>query len=176
MVLTIEHAKELMVKNAGSLYLSGTSITKKSVKKLHNGDYKEGNYLYADGILTHVKKRKSVNGYTFFEGKIPSKHVVFDGKNYAHCSTLREGIADLLFKSAEDRGANQYQGLSLDTEMKVDELVVMYRVITGACRQGSQAFVESFGEKLKDRYTIREVIKLTQGQYGAARFEEFFAK
>ena len=49
----------------------------------------------------------------------------------------------------------------------------MYRVITGACRQGTDAFVQSLGEKLKERYTIRECIELTVGQYGAKRFAEF---
>ena len=159
----------------GSLYLSGAGITGKKVKNLHDGDYKEGHYLYADGILTHIKKKKTFSGYAFFLGKIPGKNVVYDGKNYAYCSNLREGIADLIFKSASDRGASQYKDLSLDTEMSVDELVTMYRVITGACRQGSQSFVDSFGSNLKERYTILEVIELTKGQYGGRQFEEFFS-
>lgn len=35
----------------GWLDLSGTGIINKNVKKLHDGDYREGNYIYADGIL-----------------------------------------------------------------------------------------------------------------------------
>ena len=97
----------------GSLYLNGTGITRRKVLRLRNGDYKPGRYLFADGILTHIKSKRTINGYTFFVGKIPGKNVVFDGKNYAHCSTLREGIADLIFKSASDRGADQYKNLSL---------------------------------------------------------------
>ena len=84
MKLTIETAKALMDSNGGSLNLIGTGITVKNFKKLHNGDYEEGRYLYADGILTHVKEKKSINGYTFFLGKIPGKNVVYDGKHYAH--------------------------------------------------------------------------------------------
>ena len=53
-------------------------------------------------------------------------------------------------------------------------MVTMYRVITGACQQGSQAFVDSLGDKLKDRYTIREAVELTRGQYGGNRFAKFF--
>jgi hypothetical protein len=49
----------------------------------------------------------------------------------------------------------------------------MYRIITGACRQGSEQFVNSLG-KLNEHYTIREAIELTRGQYGATNFEQFF--
>ena len=53
----------------------------------------------------------------------------------------------------------------------------MYRIITGACREGTQQFVENLGglESLKEAYTVREIIDMTQGQYGAERFREFFA-
>lgn len=49
----------------------------------------------------------------------------------------------------------------------------MYRVITGACRQGTARFVASLGE-LKDKYTVREAIEITKGQYNADRFKAFF--
>lgn len=96
-----------------------------------------------------------------------------DGKNYAHCDKFRDGVADLLFKSAEDRGADQYKNMSLDTELTVEEAVTMYRIITGACRAGSKAFVDSLGE-LKKKYTISEMLEITKGQYGSERFAEFF--
>lgn len=160
----------------GSLYLRGTGITNKNVKKLHDGDYREGNYIYADGILTHIKKRKQVGNYIYFAGKIPTKNVVSDGKYYAHCANFRDGISDLLLKSAKDRGAVQYKNLPLSTEMTLEELVAMYRVITGACQQGSQMFVDNLGDKKKDRYTIQEAISLTTGQYGSERFAEFFSR
>ena len=162
----------------GGLYLSGTGITDgikalHKVKILRDGDYVEGRYLYADGILTHVRKRRKLGSYTVYVGKIKGKNVVSDGVHYAHCDSIRDGIADILFKTASDRGADQYKGLSLDTEMTVDEAVTMYRIITGACRQGSAAFVDGLKDK-KERYTIRECIDLTRGQYGAERFASFF--
>ena len=79
-----------------------------------------------------------------------------------------------MFKSAEDRGAEQYKGMGMDAEMTVDEAGTMYRVITGACQQGSENFVNSLGDKLKDRYTVREMIELTRGQYGSEAFARFF--
>ena len=127
----------------GDLYMrSLTSIPekKRALKKVHklkNGDFKPGDYLYADGI------------------------------------SLREGIADLAFKKAKDRGANQFKGMDQDKELTVPELVTMYRIITGACRQGSESFVKSIGQ-LKEKYSIREAVQITKGQYNAERFAEFF--
>ena len=176
MLLTLEEARKIMKENEGSLDLSGTGITnkeKKKVKTLSDGDYVEGRYLYADGILTHVKKCKKVGEFTIYIGKIHGNNVVSDGKNYAHCDKLREGIADLLFKTAKDRGADQYKGMSPDTELTVAEAVTMYRIITGACRQGSDSFVKSLGV-LKEKYSIKECVEITKGQYNAKAFAEFF--
>lgn len=197
MKISIETAKRMMDENGGWLDLRGTGITSlpdnltvggwldlsgtgitsseaMRVTKLRHGDYIPGRWVFADGILTHIKKEKRINKYTFYVGRIPGRNVIFDGVNYAHCDTLRSGIADLLFKSASDRGAEQYKGLSLDTEMGVDGAVTMYRIITGACAQGSKKFVESLGGQLKERYTIREMLELTRGQYGSENFAKFF--
>ena len=155
------------------LDLSDTKITNPTVKRLRHGEYVPGKYLYADGILTHVKKKKKAGDYTVFVGKIPGHNVVFDGKHYAHCRNFRDGVADLLFKSAADRGAEQYRGISLDDSFTEEELKTMYRIITGACQQGTQAFVDGLKER-KERYMIREAIELTKGQYNAEKFKEFF--
>ena len=160
----------------GWLDLSGTQIDeseRRKVKTIRNGDYVAGKYLFVDNILTQIKGKKTVGQYTVYVGKIKGNNVVSDGVNYAHCDKLRDGIADLLFKAASDRGADQYKNLSLDTELTVAEAVTMYRVITGACRAGSEAFVNSQRE-LKEKYTIRECIELTKGQYNAEKFAEFF--
>ena len=116
-----------------------------------------------------------MGAYTLYVGKIKGQNVVSDGKHYAHCGNIRDGIADLLFKAAEDRGAEQYKNLNLDTELTVEEAVTMYRVITGACRQGSENFVNGIKDR-KEKYTIRECIEMTKGQYNAERFAEFFGE
>ena len=51
----------------------------------------------------------------------------------------------------------------------------MYRIITGACRQGTQRFIDSLGE-LKEAYTVREIVEMTKSQYGAEKFKEFFGE
>lgn len=155
------------------VYFTAEQIKYDNHRKLKDGEYVLNRYLYADGILTHVKGKKSIKGYDFYIGKIKGKNVVSDGTHYAHCSTLREGVADLLFKSAKDRGAKQYSHLTLDSEVTAEDAITMYRVITGACRQGTQRFVDGLG-KLKDKYTVREIINITQGQYNSEAFREFF--
>ena len=157
----------------GGVYFTTGQIKYDNHCKLKDGEYAPNRYLYADGILTHVKGKKTIKGYDFYIGKIKGKNVVSDGTHYAHCSTLREGVADLLFKSAKDRGAKQYSHLTLDSEVTAEGAITMYRVITGACRQGTQRFVEGLGE-LKDKYTVREIISITQGQYNSEAFRKFF--
>ena len=164
----------------GSLDLRGTAITdkiaaEKKVLRLIDGMERPGKWLYADGILTHVKQKKKINDYIFYVGKIKGKNVIFDGKVYAHCKSLKEGIQDLEFKHAKARGAEQYRGISLDKEFTPDEAVTMYRIITGACRQGSESFVKSLG-KLKDKYTLKEIIEITDGQYNSSSFKAFFER
>ena len=158
----------------GGLYLRGTQIKAGAkYKKLNDGDYVPGKYLYCDGILTHIKAERKIGEYTIYIGKIKGKNVVSDGTHYAHCKTLIDGIADLAFKKAKDRGADQYKGLSLDTIVTLDEAKTMYRVITGACQQGTESFASSLKD-LKEQYTIGEMIEITSGQYNSERFRDFF--
>ena len=142
MKLTMEQAKDIMEKyggcldlsgtkitslpdnlTVGGLYLSGTQITDKEkeikrVKLLHDGEYVPGKYLYADGILTHVKSRHKINGYIFYRVKIKGMNVVSDGKYFAHCDKMRDGVADILFKKAEDRGRRPVQRLAVGYRCK----------------------------------------------------------
>lgn len=163
----------------GPLDLSGTQITDKAAarKRVHylaDGDYVKGKYIYCDGVLTHISKRRKVGDYTVYFGKIKNRNVVSDGKFYAHCDKIRDGIADIAFKRAEDRGAEQYKGLALDTKLPLEDAKTMYRIITGACRAGTEQFASSLGDTIKKEYTIREMINITRGQYNAEKFEEFF--
>lgn len=164
----------------GSLDLSGTQIRNKTkaeqnVKRFKNGDYVPGRYLYADGILMHVKRCRKYGQYTYYVGKIKGKNVVFDGENYAHCKSFKEGVVDLEFKKAKDRGSEQYSSLTLDSEVTKDEAITMYRIITGACRAGTEGFLSTI-KRFKAKYTVRELIEITRGQYGAETFKQFFER
>ena len=51
----------------------------------------------------------------------------------------------------------------------------MYRIITGACKQGTDMFISSLKpDAIKDKYTIQEIIDITNGQYGNDTFKKFF--
>ena len=197
--LSLEKAKEMMEKTGGSLYLRGTQIAAlpdgltvggslylsgtqikasdvKRVRRLKDGDYVAGKYIYCDGILTHVAKTRKAGDYTLYIGKIKGRNVVSDGTLYAHCETLRDGIADIAFKRAAERGASQYKGIDMDVPIPLEEAKTMYRIITGACRAGTEHFAQSLGNKLQETYTVREMIKVTKGQYNAEKFAEFFGE
>ena len=161
----------------GWLDLRDTQISRteeKRVRRLKDGDYIAGKYLYCDGILTHVSKTRKVSDYTLYVGKIKGRNVVSDGTLYAHCKTLRDGIADIAFKRAAERGADQYKGIDVNTPIPLEDAKMMYRIITGACRAGTEQFAQSLGDKLQDAYTVREMIEVTKGQYNAEKFAEFF--
>ena len=163
----------------GYLYLRGTGIRDTSmVKRLKDGDYRPGEWIYADRILTHIKREKQVHtedgDFTFYVGKIPGHNVVYDGTFYAHAATLREGVQDILFKRAKDRGAEAYKQYGRNDRIDTKDAIVMYRIITGACRQGTQQFIDSLPDGLKESYTIREIMEMTKGRYGSETFREFF--
>ena len=191
---TLEELNRLVeASNGGSLYLSSltsipegfnptvggyldlSSLTSIHCKytKLKNGDYKKDKWLYCDNILTLVKREKKIGKYTFYVGKIPFMNVIYDGKNYAHCKNIKEGIIDLEFKKAKERGASQYEDLTLDSVLSYEEAITAYRVITGACKMGTERFINGLAET-KENYTIAEIIELTKGQYGNSVFEDFF--
>ena len=163
----------------GSLDLSGTLINDrdkelKKVRSLQDGDHTD-KYIYCDNILTHIKSKKKIGKYTFYIGKIKNRNVVTDGELYAHCASFKEGVLDIEFKKSKDRGSEQYANLKLDSTLTYDEAVVCYRIITGACRQGTQQFLDSLREKKKS-YTIAEIIEKTKGQFGNTTFADFFKR
>ena len=156
----------------GWLVLRGGPV-KHGYKKLREGDYVLGEYLYADGILTHVKRDKRIGAYTYYVGKIPGRDVISDGTHYAHCGSVRDGISELAFKTAKDRGAEQYRSVDIGEEIPTGDAIVMYRVITGACQQGTKRFVDSL-PAVRDRYTVRQIIDMTRDQYGGEAFRRLF--
>jgi hypothetical protein len=141
--------------------------------KLKNGDYAEGRYIYCDNHLVHVSRKKEIGDYTYFIGKIKGINVISCDGYYAHCKSFKDGVRDIAFKKSKDRGADQYKKYTLDTVVTTEEAITMYRIITGACRLGTEAFVSGLRD-VKEKYSIRDVIELTAGQYGAEVFKKFF--
>ena len=166
------------LKVGGFLYLDGANIAEselRKVKSLKNGDEGLNRYIYADDILTQYKRKKKYGEYTIYIGKIPGKNLVKKGSLYAHCEKISDGIADIAFKECKERGAEQYRNISLTDKIKTNDIITMYRVITGACRQGTNSFLQGI-KNIKSEYTVSEAIEITKGQYGSEVFKEFFEK
>lgn len=138
--------------------------------------YQDGKKLYkaiiADGILSEVIEHKGnvykVKNY----GKDNISYLVQDGDVYSHGRTLKEAKESLIYKLS-NRNTSQYKGYTLDTKVSKKEAIQMYRAITGACEQGTKMFVKSL-ERAPKNLTIKEIIELTEGQYGNDTFKKFF--
>ena len=170
----------------GSLDLSDTKINSKELKKAKTPDkqkmfefnlsvqaklsWQNGRYRIFDGIFCEVL-RKLKNAYKVKIG-LATKYVITDGVNYAHGDTIKKAREDLIYKIS-DRDTSQYEGLSLNSIVTREEAIKMYRAITGACEAGTKHFVSGLKE-LNQRYTIAEIIELTEGQFGATEFKNFF--
>lgn len=140
------------------------------------GDYVEGKYIRADGIITPIKSTRQVAGYTVYKGLFKGYNVITDGEYYAHCGTIKDGIGVIEYKRRQDRVVQEYKSLTINSVVDRDYAIGMYRAITGACEQGTRTFVDSLGDSIKDTYTIGEIIELTDGRYGSEKFKAFFDK
>ena len=78
----------------------------------------------------------------------------------------------MVYKLA-DRETSKYKDLNLESVLTKDEMIVCYMTITGACKNGTEYFVNK-QEKLKTKYSIKEIIEATKGQYANDVFAKFF--
>ena len=134
-------------------------------------------FLHVDGMLSEVIEKKG-NVYHVRNGvNKPITYVVTDGNElWAHGYTLEEAKQDLRYKmSARDK--SEYEKLTIDSELTFNESVACYRVITGACRAGTQDYLKyRLPKPHKEKYTINEIIELTKNEYGGDTFREFFER
>ena len=134
-------------------------------------------YIKVDGIFTAVD---SHHGNMYRVHKLGSEkqlYLVTDGDNHwAHGDTLQEARADLIYK-INDRDTSMYEGMMLDDTLTFEEAIAAYRTITGACSPGTRDYISNrLPKPHKTKYAIREIISLTEGEYGSEKFKEFFGK
>jgi len=144
----------------GRILSDGLDTSK--VKKLKYGNITD-KYVYADGILTHIKTIKKIDDITLYIS--PYKTVVArKDDTFAHGDSIREAVQELRFKMAE-RNVEDYRNLTSDSVLTFEEAVMMYRVVTGSCQYGVNQFLAN--NKIKKRnYTVAEILSLTNGHYG----------
>ena len=147
----------------------------------YNGAYlfenENGKYINADGILAKIIEQKGNVYHVKLDGSKVITYLITDGEGrWSHGDILEEAKNDLIYKIT-DRDKSDYEGLTLDGELSFNDAIVCYRVITGACSFGTRDFIENrLGENKKDKYTIKEIINLTEGEYGNNIFKDFFCK
>ena len=132
-------------------------------------------YIKADGMFTAVDSHHG-NVYRVHKiGRDKQLYLVTDGDNHwAHGDTLQEARVDLIYK-INDRDTSMYDGMTLDSTLTFEEAITAYRTITGACSPGTRDYINNrLPKPHKAKYTIREIISLTEGEYGSERFMEFF--
>ncbi len=130
-------------------------------------------FLFADGILAKIlNRRKNVYKIQIVGKQDISYCVEVDGV-FSHGATIKEAKESLIYKIS-NRDTSRYQDYTLETIVTFEEAVKMYRCITGACEYGTKHFCTTRLKDKKDKYTVKEVIKLTKGQYGNETFKEFF--
>ena len=162
----------------GSLYLRSLKSIPKGfnendyIKPLPLIEWPSG-YLKCDDRFSKIK-RKIGNVYVLTDINSEKEYyLVTDGEgNYAHGDAIESAKADLIYKTSK-RDVETYRGLNLDEAIDFQECIVMYRSITGSCSLGVKNFLESMNLEQKP-YTVREIIKLTEGSYGHEVFKRFF--
>ncbi len=160
-----------------------TTLSREQQKKIHDLEnmalFWERNgvrYIKADGIFSVIDSHR---GNVYKVHKLGQEdrplYLITDGENnWAHGDTIAEAKADLIYKIS-DRDTSDYEKMTLDDTLPYEEAIVAYRTITGACSSGTRDFIEnSLPTPHKDKYTIREIIDLTNGRYGNEMFKKFF--
>ena len=178
----------------GNLYLRGTGITdtsnvsrnlsakaRRKIEYVRNcpkfWSWNGRNYIKVDGMFTVLDSHHG-NVYKVHQLNSDKQlYLVTDGENHwSHGDTLQEARADLIYK-INDRDTSTYKGLTLDDSLSFEEAIAAYRTITGACSPGTRDYIENrLPKPHKTEYTIREIIKLTKGEYRAEVFKDFFTK
>ena len=165
----------------GYLYLANDLKKNVKIKKLDinfkfnlelNLTWKKGKYRVFDGIFCEVIKE--LKNITKVKIKGEKAYIVRDNKNYSHGFTIKEARDSLVYKLT-NKNIKQYKNMNINTILSFKDCIQMYRSITGACEFGTKNFVLSLKIK-KKKYSIKEVIEITKGQYGNDIVKQFFMK
>jgi hypothetical protein len=129
--------------------------------------------VLVDGILAKLVAKRGPVSRVIIVGKTVVSYIVErDGKT-AHGATLAEARSDLILKLGT-RDTSQFKEWTLETKTTLEEMIVAYRTITGACNQGVSLFLAS--KKLPPKFTVAFAIDQTKGAYEAETFRNFFTK
>jgi len=99
----------------------------------------------------------------FYRDNPPKVFIAEQDNLYAHGKSIKKAIEDLEFKKLSQLGANEHiKRIIKQGYMSAQD----YRLLTGACREGTNRFLEDNDLGWNDSKSIKEVIKLTKDSYG----------
>ena len=138
-----------------------------------NGNKSLGEHIIVDNILSKVISKKGNIYKVVNHNETVPTYIIKQDDLYSHGRTIKEARDSLIYKISS-RDTSKYENLTIDDILSKEECIKMYRAITGACEYGTRSFVEQ--QKTKKEYSIKEIIELTQGQFGNETFTKFFNK
>jgi hypothetical protein len=133
----------------------------------------ERGYVVADGIYQKYISHKELDDMTIY--KTDKGFVARRKDTYAHGETEDEARLDLRFKLSS-RDKSEYESWNLNDVKTKDEMILAYRVITGACKSGTRDFVNS--KNIPDKLKVKDAIDITTKEqaYGSGEFYSFFMR
>ena len=162
----------IILENGGEIQLCPYKIagylTKDGDKWMKDGE----EYIIIDGILSKVISHKGGVYKVLNHGEREESYIVTNGIAYSHGKTIKDAKESLMFKIS-DRNVEDFKGMKLTDVVTLEQGVQMYRKITGSCESQTKSFVQNLKEP-KESYTISEIIKITEGQFGNNDFQNFF--
>ena len=135
-----------------------------------------------DGDIMVILNKRKVGDYEVFKTQYHNhykerndivQYVAQKGNLTAHGKSIKEAISDVQFKYLQSQDVQEHikrvkeQGYITPND---------YRLLTGACRYGTNKWLEENGFTWEDNKSIDEVIELTKGQYGHERLVELLQR
>ena len=132
--------------------------------------------LSVDGEVMRLLSQHEVGDVTVYRAEYwgGDKCVIAKvGDYYAHGETVREAVSDANFKRLQAT-VNVDQ---IVAEVKSTQRVTRehYRLLTGACKLGTERFLESHGLTGEASIPLDQCREIVRGAYGGERFCELFA-
>ena len=154
----------------GYLYINSNATLK--IEFLKNKNWKSvDNRLFIIESEKNSKGIKIYSGYNLIglEKNKPKKEQCFvSEKNgfFAHGETIKKSVSDLQFKIISETLKNE--PIKKDTIIDVK----YYRLVTGACQQGCDSFIQANGLK-NDKYKAFELLPILEkaNAYGLLKFK-----
>lgn len=87
----------------------------------------------------------------------------------AHGETIRNAVEDLKFKMSQDINLEEHiKRIKQQGYMNAND----YRLLTGACREGTNHFLQEHDLTWEDTMPVGQVLEITKGQYGFDKFQK----